>query len=434
MWTRRFRPGRALASLAVAALAVLIGPTLRADETDVVGVLEAQRDGLLDVAVRGQGQDRVKMILTNRSPRRLHVVLPPGLVAAASVSQGFQSMGLGTPTDQPGRFGGIESTVPTSGAGFRSVAATPTPASVAVGSGQTVEFSVPAVCLNFGIPTPTPRDQFTLMDVSDYTSDSRAVKALRSLAVLGTSRGVAQAVAWNVFNQMSFPQIAKQAAKYLNANEVTVAARFVEALDASSQHELVDPAMFREGRMLVRISGQGNTAKHVERLREELNGLNLLGLPVQVVDQVSEETSRPSTMLIDVELSSTSEKPNQTRARVLVRHNAVLGGWARLGTADLELNGDAATLNGTRLAGVLDHELAKSFVTVTPARRSPGLTTFRVVNRLPMTVSTLVVRTGRSEGAPISVLERVEVGPGRSAIATIPAPLGLVERVELTGL
>ena len=70
-----------------------------------------------------------------------------------------------------------------------------------VPAGQKVDLDIPAVCLNFGLPTPTPRDKFRLMDVDDYSKDVRVRKALRCLATLGTSHGTAQAAMWRVCNK-----------------------------------------------------------------------------------------------------------------------------------------------------------------------------------------------------------------------------------------
>ena len=75
---------------------------------------------------------------------------------------------------------------------------------VTVPVGQRVEIAIPAVCLNYGSPTPTPRDKFELMDVDDYSRDPRVRKALRSLATMGTSHGVAQAAMWHLCNGVPF--------------------------------------------------------------------------------------------------------------------------------------------------------------------------------------------------------------------------------------
>ena len=61
------------------------GPVAVATET--VNLLTASKAGDLDVAARGQGQERVHLSIKNRSARRLNVIVPPGLVAASSVGQ-----------------------------------------------------------------------------------------------------------------------------------------------------------------------------------------------------------------------------------------------------------------------------------------------------------------------------------------------------------
>ncbi|GIW88731.1 MAG: hypothetical protein KatS3mg108_3055 [Isosphaeraceae bacterium] len=423
------RPARVAAALALGVL--LIGPAAHA-QSDLTNILDAQRDGSIQVLVRGHGPDRVHFTLTNHSPERLQILLPPGLVAAAATGQGFQSMGLGLPTDQPGRFAGLTH-ARADAEGFRSVPADAIPPSIAIAPAQTIEFTVPSVCLNFGLPTPTPRDQFVLLDVADYTPDPRAQKALRSLATLGTSHGVAQAVAWNVFNHISFQQLAKQANRELNPAELSVAARFVAALDASGDHPLVDPAYFRDGRILVRLNAEPSLAAETARLRRELSDQTLLGLPVQVVDELQDEQSLPSSLLIELTLAP-GTRTGQTQARALVRHHSVLGGWTRLETLNFTIQGSPAVLDGRHVARSLDQAVARSFVSITPARKAPGLVTYRVVNRLPLTAHSLVIRAGRSDGAPVTSLTAVDIGPGRSSLITLPTPTAVLERVELSGL
>jgi hypothetical protein len=361
-------------------------------------------------------------------------------VAASSTGQpglggGFQSMGLGSPTVQPGRFGRYTHQHAAEVEGFRSVGTMEeADAGLVIPAGETIDLLVPSVCLNFGIPTPTPRNVFHLVDVDEYTSDPRARKALRSLAALGTSQGVAQVVVWHVFNNMTLPQIAKQGSQYVNPDEVSVASRFIEALDASSSSELVEPAHFQHGRILVRIDGQGSGAKAAARVRDEMASQHLLGLPIQVVDELSAEHARSSSLLVDVALLGPGARPGQTKAKASVRHNAALGGWTRMGTVDLTIDSAQEELTAGSLATELDRAIAGAFVSATPARRAPGLTTLRVVNRLPFTLQNVVVRTSRQENAPLVTLEDLGVGPRRSTMAKVAAPLGVVERVELNGL
>jgi len=68
--------------------------------------------------------------------------------------------------------------------------------------GETVELNIPGVCLNYGLPSPTPRNTFRLVDVNEYSSNPRVRRALRSLATYGTSHGVAQATMWHVCNEL----------------------------------------------------------------------------------------------------------------------------------------------------------------------------------------------------------------------------------------
>jgi len=287
--------------------------------TQTVKIVDAKQAGDLALELRGQGQDRVRMVLKNTSAKRLNVVLPAGLVAASTAGQGgFQSMGLGTPTNEPGAFGAFRQVPPD--AGFRSIPVTDNARfgesahAITVPVGQTVEIAIPAVCLNYGMPTPTARDKFELMDVDDYSHDPRVRKALRSLATLGTSQGVAQAAMWRVCNNVPFEFLAVQKSKYVNVHEVALAARFVAALDASGESELVDPSYLTEARILVDVQGEGILAREADRLAGAMDGLRLMGLPVRVVQPGATEAPLAAAPAILVKVLLEKRRSKNTKA------------------------------------------------------------------------------------------------------------------------
>jgi hypothetical protein len=405
--------------------------------TTIVNILDAQKSGDLEVIVRGGGEDHVQFTLKNHSPRRLNVVLPPGLVAAASTSQagggggGLQSMGLGQPDNPPGAFGQFQANPPETG--LRAVEASPAEPSntVAVPSGQTVEFNVPSVCLNFGLRTPTPRDIFRLVAVEDYSTDPRVQKALKTLATTGTSRGVAQAAMWNVCNGLPFEQMAAMTGKYLNVHEIALAARLVEALDASGSSDQVDPAYLTEGRLFIRIRGEGTLAREAKRLGPELDGLRIMGLPARHRD--SDEALNTSGPALDLRIVLTGEQKGKTEGRLFV-HYKTHGRWQALGQAPLVLGSAAVVLDGPELARELERIVSSTFVTVKPTQRRAGSTTLRVVNHLPFSVAHVIVKAGQSAGAPSVTLSGLGIGPARAALASIQAATATVERVELNGL
>ena len=414
-------------------------------QAETVKVLEAEKAGTLAVEVRGQGQDRVRVTLKNTSARRLNVVLPPGLVASNSVGQaagaggggaggGFQSMGLGAATNRSGGFGQFSSTGDR--AGFRSipVSAPSVGSAVTVPAGQKVDVEIPAVCLNFGLPTPTARDKFRLVDVDDYSKDARVRKALRSLSGLGTSHGMAQAAMWRVCNDVPFEIMLAKGEKVVNPAEVALAANFLEALDRSA--DSVDPAYLAEGRLFVTIEGEGLAAKDAKRLALALDGLRILGLPARMSPLGEAPKTGSPALHLGITLS-TGQLPGETRGRIVVQAANGLGevnNWTSLGQVTFREASSLSSLDASTLAGVLDHSVGSAFVTAKVARRSTGSTTIRVENRLPFTVANLTVKAGNSSGAPLLDLNGLGVGPGRSGLATIPAANASVDRVELNGL
>jgi hypothetical protein len=404
-------------------------------EVASVSILRAQADGRLAVDARGQGDSLVRLALRNQGDTRLNVVLPPGLVAAAASAQaggGFQSMGLGVPTRTPGGFGAFAGA--DAPAGFRSMPAAATPAAgIAVAPGETVEVAVPAVCLNFGLPTPTPNDAFRLVDVADYTTDARAQRALRGVATIGTSQKVAQAVAWHTFNGLSFPQLAGRAGKVLNRQELALAGRFCEVLDREGTGTLVNADTLRQGRLYVTVAGEGRASELVERLARELSGQTLLGLPVEVVAEAPSADVAAPSLLLSVTVAEAAGTPEPT-GRVAVSSRSAGGEWIPAGTATLAIDGTLSELDGARLAAAVDRGVAGTFVTARAAKRGPGGTAFRLENKLPFTVAAAEIRPREDRNAATVRLDGIGLGPARATVATLPAATAVVERITLNGL
>jgi hypothetical protein len=416
------------------------GPVAVATET--VNLLTASKAGDLEVAARGQGQERVHLSIKNRSARRLNVIVPPGLVAASTVGQGggggggrggMQSMGLGSAANREGAFGEFQ--VAGSPAGLQSIGLSDEARSreITVPAGQTIELNIPAVCLNFGLATPTPRDRFKLIDVEEYSPNPRIHKALRSLATYGTTLGVAQAVMWNVCNDLSFDSMLEQAGKVINVHEIAIAGRFVEALDSSRAGDLVDLAALRDSRVFVQVRGEGSLGSDAERLATQLAGLRILGMPLQVVESESPPAALAPAIFLKVLLTDATN--GESRFAMIVNSCSGPSAWLPLGKVSFRDNSSLSVLDGQALAKAIDRAIAGSFVTVKPARRTLGTTTLKVENRLPFTISNMVVRAGTSSGAPPVAFEGVGVGPSRLALLPIQAAsASLVEKIEINGL
>jgi len=414
-------------------------------QAETVKVLDAQKSGDLSIEVRGSGQSQVKLAIKNASARRLNVVLPAGLVAASATGQGaagggggggIQSMGLGAVGNRAGGFGQF-ATNGLNAPGLRSVGVTAdaAPSSIVVPAGKSVEVELPAVCLNFGLASPTAKDRLKLVDVDDYSRDPRVRKALRSLATLGTSQGTAQAVMWHVCNNVPFANMVAQGEKVVNRHEVTLASRFLEALDASSSAELVDAAYLSEARVFLTVVGGEGLDKDAHRLGGEMEGLRVLGLPVRVTS--SRELPKATAPALHLLVDLTASRPGETAGKIVVRHAAGLGsdsGWVALGQATFRETSVASALKGVDLARAVDHAVAAAFVTAKPARKAVGSTTMRIDNRLPFTLASVTLKAGGSAGSPPVTFGGLGIGPARSGFAALQAPICTVDRVELNGL
>ncbi len=304
---------------------------------------------------------------------------------------------------------------------------------MAVPAGESVDLTIRGVCLNYGLPAPTPRDNLVVMDVDTYTNDPRIRKALRSLATAGTSHGVAQAVMWRLCNDLPFEAMMEQSGKVMNLSEIALAARFVEALDESTSSEVLEPAALTGARILVRVEGQGALAADARRINGQLEGLRVLGLPIKLVD--GDNVPPCSAPALGLRVVLTESKAGETRGRILVTSCPRADAWSPLGQVALRENSSISVVDGAILARAIDRAVSGAFVSVKPARRAVGSTTLKIENRLPFTVTNLVVRAGNSLGAPSVPFEAVGVGPARSALLPIQAATAsVVEHVDLNGL
>lgn len=406
---------------------------------ETVSVLQASKVGDLAMELRGAGETKVQISLKNTSDRKLKVVLPPGLVASSVTGQGrgggFQSMGLGAVGNRPGSFGEFRKPADPNASGFRSVGVTGTideSRVVNVPVGQTVELTVPGVCLNYGVRTPNARDKFELMDVDDYTTDVRARKALRTLATYGTSQGVAQAAMWRVCNDVPFATLLQANGKTLNPAEIALAARFVDALDASGSSDLVDPGYMTEGRLYVRVTADSALAQNAARLSQDMEGLKIFGLPVRAVSENDDLRVAAPAVLLNVALMHGAN--GETKARVSVSQMTLSGEWAPLGKTSFSNGAPIDRLDSVELARALDKAVGSAFVSVKVARRTSNSTTLKIENRLPLTLSGLVLRSGDSLGDPAVRIDSLGVAPGRSALVPFQAPNAILDHLEFNGL
>jgi hypothetical protein len=223
-----------------------------------------------------------------------------------------------------------------------------------------------------------------------------------------------------------------QAGRVMNEHEVALAARFVEAVDSSSASDLVDPASLMEGRVFLRVQGEGALAGDARRLNDQMEKYRLLGLPIRVVEDGDLPAASAPALFIKVML--TDSKIGETRGRIVASYCSQPDQWVPLGKANFQDNSSLAVLDGDTLARSLDRAIASAFVSVKPARRQVGSTTLKVENHLPFTLASIQVRAGTSAGAPTVPMAGIGVGPARSALLPIQAATATIERVELNGL
>lgn len=420
-------------------------PQLEANETDTVSILEAEGRGLLGVKLIGDGESTLRVRLSNETPRRLNVVLPPGLVAAATTGQ--QSMGLGGLNLTDGAFGrdrrpslspirdaaGLPSMpLAPADSGLRSAAANDILDRIAVPAGQTVEITLPAVCLNYGLPTPKPTHGFRLVAAEDYTNNPRFIKALLSLNRVNVGQKIAQAVMWHVANDIPFERMVSMARDRLNPHEVKQAARVGRALDTLPAEALLSQDDLKRAKVHVVVEAKGELAPVAAKLAEDLRGQTLMGLPVEAGVESRLPAADASALLLVIQLA---EENGAVKNLVDVRFNHGDGGpWGSLGKIRLGGLDARDDWSGSRVLKSLEGDLARGHVLAREIRVAKGERVFRIENKLPFTVTRVVARAGDALDAPVVTLDELGLSPRRNTAKAVQAPRLIVERVELGGL
>ena len=240
---------------------------------------------------------------------------------------------------------------------------------------------------------------------------------------------MAQATMWQVCNGITFGEMLVKADKIINPAEIALAARFVEALESGR-----DLTQTQLARIFVSIDGSSADAKDVARLGRELDGLRILGLPVQVLARGEVPIAPAPVLHLGVNLAG--DRSQATRGKVVVQVGNGVDSieWSTLGTARLEDLSLVTSLDAVSLANAIDRSVGSAFVTAKVAKRTANGTTLEIRNRLPFTVANVTVKAGASANSPMVDIAGIGVGPGRSGQAIVAASIGSVERVELNGL
>ena len=390
---------------------------------DRVSILNATRQGLVETLVTGDGETRVRVALTNKTPRRLAIVLPPGLVAVAATGQ-QQNMGLGgfglpegafgrdRPDDDPGDV-------------------------IDLPAGRTLKIALPGVCLDYGKPTPTPSHRFVLETIESASGDVRLAAVMGRLARTSCARGVAQAAAWHLRNHLSWSQLVKLGRKEINPHEVALAARLVELTDLALSREQrpATPDELKRERLMVTVQGYGTHTSSAEALSQAITHGGLLGLPATLI-AASERPLAPHHTALWIKAAWPDTHPHDQPLTLKVEVFAVqpgLGtGWRSLGstTASLTTPGDA---EAARTA--VETALARGFVSIKKMAQQRDHTRYRIENRLPFSIAELTVAEESIPGAFPHVLEPLGVGPKRFTVVPIAAEANLTpERIRLSGL
>ena len=153
-----------------------------------------------------------------------------------------------------------------------------------------------------------------------------------------------------------------------------------------------------------------------------------MGLPFKAVDA---ETMPPcSAPALALKVILTEAKTGETRGRIVVNACSEPNAWSPFGKVAFRENSSISVVDGTC---PLEGDRSGPRRRVRHGQAGPasvGSTTLKVENRLPFTISNVVVRAGNSSGSPSVPFEAVGVGPARSGLLPIQAAASLAGRAR----
>lgn len=163
---------------------------------DVLTLLEK---GVIDVELSAHGAYRLDVGVWNLTKETVRVSFPPGLVADAFGQNEVLAQIRG---------GGGNGSLGGGSSGSQGMGLIESP-SISVAANDRTMLSVHSVCLNYGLPEPTPRSPLFLKRVEEYTANRKVRDLLPQLAQAGAPANVAQYALWHYTNGLTWDQLAR---------------------------------------------------------------------------------------------------------------------------------------------------------------------------------------------------------------------------------
>ena len=192
----------AILLLAFAAACV---PSAQLAAAEPAGLFEAISAGDLDAKLVMQDETVGRIVLTNKTKQPLAIKLPEGFAGVPVLAQlGNFGNGGNRNGNRTGNNGGNQ------GVGLGQAGGQQPGGIFSIEPEKAVKVKVVGVCLEHGKREPNPYVTYRLLPLDEYTTDSKVIEVVRSLARGDLDQKSAQAAAWHLANGLSWQQLAKK--------------------------------------------------------------------------------------------------------------------------------------------------------------------------------------------------------------------------------
>ena len=189
------------------------------------------KKGVLDAVLIPKDENQGQVLVQNKSDKPLTVKLPEAIVGVQVLKQfgaggaggGLGGMG-GMGGGGMGGMGGGRAQSMGGGMGMGGMGGGGMGGMGGGGMGgnffsippdQVVRVPTHTVCLAHGKPTPTSKMRYRLVEVDQYTKDTRLQELLKLIAKNRINQQVAQAATWHLTDNMSWQQLARKQVRHL---------------------------------------------------------------------------------------------------------------------------------------------------------------------------------------------------------------------------
>jgi hypothetical protein len=239
-----------------------------ASEPAEMDLFDAMQEGAVEAKFIARDSQRGRIVLTNKTPNPISVVIPDAFIGVPQVQAQFGGGGFGGGGGGFGGGGGGQQSVGGGGRGGGGGGRGGGGRGFGGGRGggggrrggfnippeKVVRVDVPLVCLDHGLREPSSSKPYSIQPIENYIKDPAVIAIVSAYAAGDLSPGAAQAAVWNLNSEVGWDELAaKQTGTdrnvvrepYFSGEEIEAAMAIVNEARIATADQIVEPREFK---------------------------------------------------------------------------------------------------------------------------------------------------------------------------------------------